>query len=72
MASSLSPWPIALIVVLSSPAAAQDAPAPVAMSFEAASQTLTKGSRELSAADHETRAAQAMADSLKALRRPVV
>lgn len=72
MARVLSFWPIAVVLFFGAPAAAQDVAAPVAMSFEAASQTLTQGSRALSAANHETRAAQAMADSLKALRRPVV
>ncbi len=72
MACALSPWAIAVILVSAVPAVAQEGAIPVTMSFEAASQALGKGSRGLSAADHETRAAQATADSLKALRRPVV
>jgi outer membrane protein TolC len=70
MPSAPIPWTIAVILLLAAPAMAQQPP--VVMSFEAASQTLDKGSRGLSAADHETRAAQETADALKALRRPVV
>ena len=61
-----------MIMPLGAPAAAQDIPAPVAMSFEAASLTLARESRGLSAMDHEVRAARSMADSFKALPRPVV
>ncbi|MEG3175934.1 TolC family protein [Sphingomonas sp. RB3P16] len=58
---------------LAAPVAAQESGGPpVAMSFDAASQTLSRGSRALSGADHQVRAAQATADSLKALSRPVV
>ena len=72
MAHLLSFGAAGVSLLLALPAAAQDVAPPVAMSFEAASQALGKGSRALSAADHEVRAAQATADALKALRRPVV
>ncbi len=66
---------LAMVPLLTqAPALAQDTvgDTPVAMSFDAASALLDHVSRGLSAADHEARAAQAMADSLKALHRPVV
>lgn len=66
--------PLALaILITGAPAAAQVADGvPVAMSFDAAVQTLDRTSPGLSGADHEVRASQATADALKALRRPVV
>ncbi len=51
---------------------AQNAPAPVALSFSAASERLTRTSPALSGADHASTAAREGEAALKALHRPIV